>query len=107
MDNWIAACKVDDVDCEDLIGFEHDGHSYAIYRSPDDRFYATDGLCTHEEVELEAGLVMGHLIECPKHNARFDYRSGEAVRAPACVKLKTYPVKVVDGEVYIDVSAPP
>ena len=49
------------------------------------------------------GLVMGNLIECPKHNGQFDYRTGEAKRAPACVNLKTFPVRVQDGQVYIEI----
>lgn len=92
---------------EDVIRFDHDGRKFAIYRSPEDRYYATDGLCTHERAHLADGLVMDHLIECPKHNGRFDYRTGEAKRAPACVALRTYPVKVEDGKVLIDIGGQP
>jgi 3-phenylpropionate/trans-cinnamate dioxygenase ferredoxin subunit len=48
--------------------------------------------------------VMGHLIECPKHNGQFDYRTGEAKRAPVCINLKTYPVKVEGDRVLIQVA---
>jgi 3-phenylpropionate/trans-cinnamate dioxygenase ferredoxin component len=47
--------------------------------------------------------VMGHLIECPKHNGQFDYRTGEAKRLPACADLRTFPVKVENGLVYVEV----
>jgi 3-phenylpropionate/trans-cinnamate dioxygenase ferredoxin subunit len=104
MPEWIEACAVDDVEEEDLIRFDHGGKTYAIYRSPDDKFYATDGLCTHEQVHLEDGLVMDNIIECPKHNGRFDYRTGEAKGAPACVNLQTYPVKVEDNSVFIELG---
>ena len=70
MSNWVQACAVDAIDEEDLIRFDHAGHSYAIYRSPEDKYYATDGHCTHEQVNLCDGLVMDHIIECPKHNGR-------------------------------------
>ena len=50
------------------------------------------------------GLVLGDVIECPKHNGRSDYRTGEAKRAPACVDLRTYPVKLENGKVLIDIS---
>jgi 3-phenylpropionate/trans-cinnamate dioxygenase ferredoxin component len=103
MSNWVQACAADDIDEEDLIRFDHAGHSYAIYRSPDDKYYATDGHCTHEQVHLCDGLVMDHIIECPKHNGRFDYRTGEAKGAPVCINLKTYPVKVEAGHVFIQV----
>lgn len=69
MGNWIDACSIDDVDEEDLIRFDHGERTFAIYRSPDGEFFCTDGLCTHEQVHLESGLVMGYEIECPKHNA--------------------------------------
>lgn len=104
MADWIKACAVDDIEEEDLIRFDHGGKTYAIYRSPEDGYFATDGLCTHEQVHLEDGLVMDHIIECPKHNGRFDYRTGEAKGAPVCVNLGTYPVKVEDGSVFIRIG---
>ena len=104
MANWIEACATDDVDEEDVIPFAHDGHQYAIYRSPDDKYYATDGVCTHEHTLLADGLVMGDIIECPKHNGRFDYRTGEGKSPPICVNLTTYPVKVDNGVVSIDIG---
>ena len=100
---WTQACPTDAIDAEDLIRFDHDGQTYAIYHAPDGAFYATAGRCTHEEVHLCDGLVMGHLIECPKHNGQFDYRTGKAMRAPVCVNLQTFPVKVEGGLVYIQV----
>jgi 3-phenylpropionate/trans-cinnamate dioxygenase ferredoxin component len=101
MTEWVRACAADDVDEEDVIRFDHAGRTFAIYRSPDDRFYATDGLCTHEKVHLADGLVMDDIIECPKHNGRFSYKTGEAKGAPVCVNLATYPVKVEGGDVFI------
>lgn len=100
---WVDACGTDDIDAEDLIRFDHGGRTYAIYRSPDDDYFCTDGKCTHEDVHLEDGLVMEYEIECPKHNATFDYRTGEALRAPACVNLNTYKVKVEAGRVLIEI----
>lgn len=104
MAQWIEACAAGDVEEEDLIRFDHGGKSYAIYRSPNDEYFATDGYCTHEQAHLADGLVMDYIIECPKHNGRFDYRTGKAKAAPVCVDLGTYPVKVVDGTVFIDIG---
>ena len=103
MTQWIDACATDDIDAEDLIRFDHAGATYAIYHSPDGKFYATAGKCTHEDVHLSDGLVMDHMIECPKHNGQFDYRTGEAKRAPVCVNLKTYPTRVDAGRVHIEI----
>ncbi len=97
MSQWIDICSKDDIDEEDLITVEKSGKRYAIYHSPEGEFYCTDGLCTHEEVDLGDGLVMEHSIECPKHNGVFDYRTGEAMGAPVCVNLHTYEVRL-NGE---------
>ena len=104
MAQWIAACATGDIDPEDVVPFDHGGRAYAIYRSPDDRYYATDGRCTHEQTLLCDGLVMDDVIECPKHNGRFDYTTGRALGAPVLVSLRTYPTKVVNGTVYIEVG---
>jgi 3-phenylpropionate/trans-cinnamate dioxygenase ferredoxin subunit len=105
MSNWIDACDVKDIEQEDVMRFDHAGRTFAIYRSPDGAFYATAGVCTHEKVHLADGLVMDHIIECPKHNGRFDYRTGKALGAPVCVNLQTYPVKVEADRVWIDVTS--
>jgi 3-phenylpropionate/trans-cinnamate dioxygenase ferredoxin component len=101
---WIAACQAGDIDSEDVIPFDHGGRAYAIYRSPDDRYYATDGHCTHEQTLLCDGLVEGGVIECPKHNGRFDYASGKALGAPVLVDLCTYPARVTGGTIYIEID---
>lgn len=104
MGDWVEVCERGEIDEEDVIRFDHEGKTFAIYRSPDDTFHATDGLCTHEKIHLANGLVMDDIIECPKHNGRFNYKTGEAKGAPVCVNLKTYPVKVEGGTVFIQVG---
>ena len=44
---------------------------------------------------------MDHVIECPKHNGQFDYRTGERARAPVCVNLATYETRVAAGRVLV------
>ena len=102
MPSWIRACATADIPPEELIRFDHGTQTFCIYHAPDGGFFATEGHCSHEKVHLCDGLVMDHTIECPKHNSTFDYRTGEALRAPACVNLRTYPVKVDGGEVFLE-----
>jgi 3-phenylpropionate/trans-cinnamate dioxygenase ferredoxin subunit len=101
---WIDACAAGDIDEEDVIRFDNGGRTFAIYRTDGNRYFATDGLCTHEQVHLSDGLVMGNIIECPKHNGRYDLTTGEAKGAPVCVNLQTYPVKVEGGRVFIQIA---
>ena len=103
MSDWVDACAADEIEPEDVIRFDYGGRTFAIYRSPHDEYFCTDGLCTHERAHLADGLVMDRVIECPKHNGRFDYRTGKAMRAPACVDLHTYPIRLEGGRVLIDI----
>jgi len=102
MPQWIPSVDFDAIDDEDVVRFDHGDKTFAIYRV-DDQAYASDGLCTHEKVHLCDGLVMGHVIECPKHNGRFDIRDGRPLGAPVCVALNTYPAKVEGGKVQIEI----
>ncbi len=104
MARWVEVCKVGDIEEEDVIRFDYDGRTFAVYRSPDDMYFATDGLCTHEHAYLADGFVIDNIIECPKHNGRFDYRTGAAKGAPVCVDLRTYPAKVEAGSVFIEIA---
>ena len=103
-ENWIDAGAADRVAREDVAPFEHEGRQYALYRTEGDRYFATDGLCTHEQVELADGFVMGTIIECPMHNGRFDFTTGEAKGAPACVNLATFPVKIENGRMLLKIA---
>lgn len=103
MNDWTDVCALDEIDDEDVRRFDHAGKTYALYRYQD-QVYATDGLCSHERVHLADGLVMEHVIECPKHNGRFDIRDGRALGAPVCVNLKTYPARVHGGQVQIQLA---
>jgi 3-phenylpropionate/trans-cinnamate dioxygenase ferredoxin subunit len=100
-ENWIEACAAGDVEREDVRRFDHGERTFAIYRTADDHYFATEGLCTHRQVHLSGGFVMGHIIECPKHNGRFDFTTGQAQGAPACIDLQTYPVKLEAGKVWL------
>ena len=102
MSQWVPALPFDDIDDEDVARFDHAGRTFAIYRV-EDQVYASDGLCTHEGVHLCDGLVMDHVIECPKHNGRFDIRDGEPLGAPVCIALKTYRAKVEAGQILVEI----
>ena len=98
--NRIEVCDESEIEIDDLRRFDHIDKTYCIYKLTDG-FYATDGLCTHEEVHLEDGLVMHGEIECPMHQGIFDIKTGKAVSEPACIDLKIYETKVEDKKIYI------
>ena len=100
MSEWILVGETDNIDEEDVIRFDYGDKTYAVYNT-EKGFFATDGICTHEEQHLADGIVVGTVIECPLHQGRFDIPSGKAKSAPVCVDLKTYPVKVEGDQIYI------
>jgi Na+-transporting NADH:ubiquinone oxidoreductase subunit F len=102
VNGWIEVCVSHFLKKEDVIRFDHDRKTYAIYRNAEGGLYATDGICTHGNTHLAAGLVKGNLIECPKHNGRFDITDGSPKRHPACVGLETYKTREHDGKIFID-----
>ena len=105
VDGWIEICASDRLVQEDVIRFDHEQATYAIYRTADNRLFATDGICTHSSAHLADGMVTGTLIECPKHNGRFDIRDGSPQRAPVCVAIKTYAVREREGKIYLDLKS--
>jgi 3-phenylpropionate/trans-cinnamate dioxygenase ferredoxin component len=98
--SWQVVCPAKDIDEEDVLQFEHNGKLYAVYHTTSG-FYATDGLCTHEEEMLADGFVIGEIIECPRHQGRFHIPSGKAKGAPVCIDLRTYPTKIEADLVHI------
>lgn len=70
----------------------------------DGQFYCIDDVCTHDGGPLDQGELDGNEIECPRHGARFDVTTGRATCLPAIVPVKTYPVRVVDGQVQIQID---
>ena len=104
MATTLRVCATSDIEEEDVMRFDHGAQTFAIFRGPDGAFYATDGYCTHEKAHLGEGLVDDFEIECPLHFGAFDYRTGDPTVAPACVKLRTYPVTLDGDNVLITIN---
>jgi nitrite reductase/ring-hydroxylating ferredoxin subunit len=99
----ILACKVEQL--SDGESLKVDGDPAVAIHRVDGQFYATDDSCTHEDWSLgEDGDLEGYEIVCCLHQASFDVRTGEVIAFPATAPLKTYPVRVADGEVWVEVG---
>ena len=105
-DGWLKVCSSTNLFREDVIRFDHGRKTYALSRTACGTLYATDGICTHGNYHLAEGLVKGGIIECPKHNGRFNLIDGSPARVPVCRALATYPIEEREGEIWINVSKP-
>jgi Na+-transporting NADH:ubiquinone oxidoreductase subunit F len=102
-EGWIEVCGAADLRPADVIRFDQGKKTYALYRDEEGKLYATDGMCTHGNTHLSDGLVKGKIIECSKHNGRFNLLDGSPARAPVCRGLATYPVEQRNGRLRLNV----
>jgi nitrite reductase/ring-hydroxylating ferredoxin subunit len=68
----------------------------------DGEFFVTDDACTHGPGSLSEGYIEGDIVECNFHNGQFNIKTGEVVAPPCMVPVKTYPVIVEAGKVFIE-----
>jgi naphthalene 1,2-dioxygenase system ferredoxin subunit len=97
---WTDAAAFDEVPQDDVIGLAVEGRDIALY-GVDGAVYATDNLCTHGHARLCDGFLDGHEIECPLHQGKFDVRSGAPTCQPVTDAVRTYPVRIEGGRVYL------
>ncbi len=65
-------------------------------------FYAIEDVCSHDGGELEQGELDGCRIECPRHGAYFDVTTGAALTFPAVTPIRTYPLRVENGDIILE-----
>lgn len=100
---WTDVAAADAVPDDDVVAVVAAGRDIALYGA-DGQVYATDNLCTHGHARLCDGFLEGHEIECPLHQGRFDIRTGAATCAPVTEAIRTYPVKIEAGRVWLQLG---
>ncbi|PZN31726.1 MAG: ferredoxin [Proteobacteria bacterium] len=103
MMSWIPVAPADSIAPGDYAQVEVDGTLIAVF-NVDGSFHAIDDLCTHDGGELAGGAVEGDVVICPRHGARFCLRTGAALTPPAYEPVRTYPTRIVDGVVEVEVD---
>jgi len=101
--NWIDVAARDDVPDDDVTSASANGAELALY-AVDGTVYATANICTHGHARLCDGFLDGYDIECPLHQGKFDIRDGRATCAPATEPVRTFPVKIENGRVFVDLG---
>lgn len=84
-DGWLEACAVKELPKGDLMRIDQGVRTFCLFHGEDDQFYASQGLCTHGRAHLADGLVVGDLVECPKHNGCFDSGKLDVATVSFCV----------------------
>jgi len=102
-EDWHFAGVAADFEDEDVEQLWVGNLAIAVYRAKG-QYYATAVRCTHERAYLSDGIVVDCIVECPYHQGRFDVRTGKALGAPVIEPLATFPVKIIDGRLYVRVT---
>ena len=101
--NWIDATEEDGVPEDDVIGLQVGGRDIALYKV-EGSIFATDNICTHGHARLCDGFLDGYEIECPLHQGKFDVRNGHGTCAPVTEDIRSYPVRIEGGRVFVQMS---
>ncbi|MDX9842525.1 MAG: non-heme iron oxygenase ferredoxin subunit [Aquabacterium sp.] len=102
-ENWIDAAAVDAVPEGDVVGVNVAGKDIALYEV-EGEIFATDNICTHGHARMSDGFLEGREIECPLHQGKFDVCTGQALCAPLTENIRTYPVRIVDRRVLLNLG---
>ncbi len=105
MIRWFKVCRQIELKPGQARSISLLARPYAVFNVGGE-LYGVDGACRHAGGNLAAGKLSGRVVECFMHHWRYDVTTGECLTTPE-VRLKTYPVKVDDGFVWIGLEWPP
>ena len=83
--------------------FNIEGRALVICRFRDE-FFALENMCSHAASTFDEGRMRGYRLMCPLHGASFDIRDGSVTGAPATRGIRSFPVRIVDGTLEVDLN---
>lgn len=100
MSDWIAVAPVAEFAAGSWRKLYADGTAIVVF-NVDGEFHAIENVCTHDGGELTGGAVVGDVIVCPRHSAKFCVKTGEALTAPAYEPTARFPTRIANGVVEV------
>ena len=100
---FVKAARVSDIPPGRIRVVELEEEDVALC-NVDGEIYAVANVCTHDGGPLGDGYLLGDEIECPRHGARFNVRTGEVKSLPAIMPIPTLEVKIEGDEIWIDIE---
>lgn len=100
MSEWVSVVAVGDLNPGEHMLVEVEDADIVLINL-DGEFYAIEDVCTHDGSEISSGCLVDGSIECPRHGARFDIKTGEVTAPPAYEPVDTFPVQVAEGVVQV------
>lgn len=103
MRTWVPIAQTSDVPPGHVLSVPVGDLEVAVC-NVDGTFYAIDDVCTHDGGALDQGELEGNEIECPRHGARFDVRTGRVTQLPAFEPIETYPLRLAGDTIEVGVD---
>jgi len=101
--DFTAVAAAEDIAEKSFSTYDVDGTKIAICRLQD-RYYAIENLCSHALSTFDKGRLRGFRIMCPLHGATFDVRNGACTGAPATRPIRSFPLRIVDGMIEVNLT---
>ena len=101
MADFVKVAKTNEIEPGEVRLVDVQGKRIALFNL-DGRFFALDNTCTHRGGPLAEGELSGHEVTCPWHGATFDVRTGEVVGPPAQQAVASYPVRVTESDIEVE-----
>jgi 3-phenylpropionate/trans-cinnamate dioxygenase ferredoxin subunit len=101
MTDFVKVCKVSEIPDGERRWVDFEEETLVIFNIGG-AFYAIADVCTHDGGPLEDGDLEGYEVECPRHGAHFDVRTGEALSFPAVTPVPSYKTKVEGHDLYVE-----
>ena len=103
MADFVKVAATGDIAPGKVSVYEVAGRQIAVC-NVDGTFYAIDDVCTHDGGSLDQGELLGDEIECPRHGALFDVKTGRALTLPAVAPVRSYPVQVNGDHIMVEID---
>ena len=103
MISWLDVARADEFAPGTRRVVDSDGVAVAVFNLGGE-YFAIEDVCPHDGGKLANGKLDGEVIICPRHGARFSIKSGVVLSPPAYEDVRTYPVRVVDGKVQVNIG---
>jgi 3-phenylpropionate/trans-cinnamate dioxygenase ferredoxin subunit len=101
MSEYVVVATTDELQSGDEpIVVEIDRRWVAVFNL-DGEYYAIEDICTHDDGPLAEGELTDCVIECPRHGATFDVRTGKVLSAPAHIDVPTYEIRIMGNEIQV------
>lgn len=102
MPNWIQVATIEETPPGSASELVAGDRIVALYNVDGD-YYALDGVCPHQGGPLGKGSLEGQIVTCPWHGWQFNVCNGQH-QTTESLRHSTFPVKVEEGRVSVDIS---